>query len=569
MGLTVYCLRLLTALCAAACAADTGREQHCRVSAEQQQQQRGVISSALLQREAKSASEAHSALSAHLDLGAAPTLLASPPKEDLALTNAVLHSPPKETHDPSSELVKPPHGHDEKSMSTALAMTIIGIVLTIAGFLYLLNWPFKAMRRASWKVLSETLTIFCAVLFFDAYFKISRIFDWERQGPGGHEEPAHETPFVPGQRLIYANFARFLLAFLVFEGCLLWSRTHSWWTEPFGFVGSHVVGFSIISFFGDLQQAEPWRGSPFMAFLLTIVATVLVVTLFYAAAHVRELVCEACKGKPHEMKAMTAWCHLACEFEDDAAGLALGLLITQVIKFQITGTLPPVHGAPKNKTRRQVYMLFCSAIFFTLLVGATARWLHGVRRNVRLSHRMRRTGAMVLQISSMTTGWCVLYWGMWNFWTTTGNEGVGEGDVISARLVLVGFFAVGGFGIIWILNHLTHQGLVNVDAQRSLIDAIGLMLGLSWESCVNVAMEGIHYGVEDTQFRLINGMVDFTLAVIVTPAWALYILPHAMAHMKAEEEGEAEHEDTKEVKHGGEHHEDDEEEETACCCPVG
>lgn len=564
MGLNVYCLCLVTAFYVAACAADSESEQHCRLSTEQQHK----VTAALLQRETKSASETRSALDSRLHLAPGPVGQATPvqaateaseyeedPAEYVTATEA---SPPKPEesygHGKHEQLPAPPHGHNEQAMARSLATTIIGMVVTLCAVLYLVHWPDKGMRRASWKVLSETLIIFCAVLFFDAYFKISTLLS-------PYEEPMFDTPHVPAKHRVVGNFFRFLVAFCGFEGFLYWTRTHAWWMHPFGYVGSHFLGFCIISCFGSLQQTPPWSESVVGASLLTLLAIAVVACMFFISGHIRGNIVKAYQGTPMH-KQMNEWRELVTEFEDDAAGLALGLLITQVIKFLITGHLAPVHGSPKDKTPRQVFILLCAALASFVLIGVTASWLHEVRRNESLGHHRRRMAQMVIQVSSMTTGWSLLYWGMWKFWTVTGNKGVGEGDVMSARLCLVGVNGLGGFIAIFLLNHVANKGFLRHDTQRSLIDIVGLLCGLSWESCVNVAMEGIHSERSDQQFRIFDGCTDLFIALIVTPAWAFYILPHALSHMKEEtyEYGD----DEGHIKHP-----DGSDEEPTCCCPIG
>jgi hypothetical protein len=415
------------------------------------------------------------------------------------------------------------HEHSHNSgTAIALSLTLLGMVAVIMSLFYLVNWPDEDIQRATWNILSSTLSIFGAVLIFSALKGITMIL-FKEELHHGHAAPTKATDLV-------WPLVRLLLILACFHGTLLLSRSTQMLLQAVGAMGAHVVGFALIDFFATAQQLPSFAASPFMSLLEAVLSALVIGGSVMAATVARDRL-----GPPWRS---SRWARQCCESEDDSAGLSLGLLICQVVKFSITGHLPPVHGAPKGKTGTEVWSLFGVSMLLvglvimasTLVKKLQSEGVRGVRR---------RCASIALIVASMTLGWCLLYWGQWLFWNWTSGEGVGGGDAMSAKMLMVLGFGLGGFVTIFALDFIADKGLVDRSCVQGLIDTVGLLLGLSWEACITTAVHGLGEALPGKEM-IIDASVDLFLCLAVIPAWALFILPQALRY--AEEEPDSEEE---------------------------
>jgi len=234
---------------------------------------------------------------------------------------------------------------------------------------------------------------------------------------------------------------------------------------------------------------------------------------------------------------------VARESQHDGACLCYGLLISMLVRYAIAGHMPPIHGAPQDKSPLQVLILLAVTVFFGVMVVVIGNCAAAAKRKHRLSKVAEHVIDLAQITSSMTMGWCGLFVGQWFFWAETGGHGVGTGSKMSARMLMAMLFSVLCFAAIRIVDFFadrmppdTQKGL------RQLLSTFGIVMGLTWEACFTEAIGGIAADYEGTAAVIADIGLTVALSVVVLPAWALYILPKVMEENENAKDNEKEKE---------------------------
>jgi len=94
-------------------------------------------------------------------------------------------------------------------------------------------------------------------------------------------------------------------------------------------------------------------------------------------------------------------------------------------------------------------------------------------------------------------------------------------------------FAIVGVCFIFLLAYMRNHHVADHMVLQPIMDSIGLVIGLSWELCIDTAVEGIVRAIDHedkTKSWLYDLMISLGLVVVVMPPWAFYICPRATWH---------------------------------------
>jgi len=407
-------------------------------------------------------------------------------------------------------------GGHEGGQSTVMAWLLLGSIAFIMIIFYMVNSSDSDIRKATWAALSSTISIFCSVLIFNGTKEVS--VDFFGDSPGDH----HAPPTLPS---LCISFVRLTLFLIVVHTMLIIFRTNKWFLKVCGTMGAHVVGFAAIDAFGGLQQFAPFRNTPALSSLVIPVTVFALILSWLVAGVLRRLLVRALGTRCEDAEVWDKQCELT---ENEFAGLVVGLIVSLVVRFFITGHLSPVHGAPRGKTKQEIWLLGSASACLGVLVVVMTELLAGLKQEGagQLSKRIAR---VTLSTLAMSMGFCTLYWGQWFFWNSTSGRGVGDGDKMTARMVMAMVFSVLVFGAVYAVDSLADRAARRAVGLRELIGGLVLTLGLSWEAAFLQAFEGVGNSYED-HFAATVADVVLTgfLCGLVMPAWALYILPHAV-----------------------------------------
>jgi hypothetical protein len=427
-----------------------------------------------------------------------------------------------------------------------MAMMVFGTMAFVMTLFYFVNWPDADIQHATWCALSDMIAIFCAVLAFSAFS--FALHDFAETDAHAHGPPTFTA--------ICVHFARYIFFMATLEGIFHAFKKNPWSFKYSATILGHVTGFATIEFFGSLLQFNIFKDSLVLAWLGVIVFSGVIAVVAHS---INIFTVGRATGSHHWKEESTETC-------SEYVALAAGLLFSLVIRMSVSGALPPVHGAPRNKSDAEVWALLIVALLLIPAVLGISAWKYNLSYQISAEEEARieaedaaeaegeeaavrvkaegdaaRVKAdMMMRIAETTQmticfvmGWTLLYWGYWKFYATAGDkdEDFGPGGKMLQRLTMAGVNSFIVFGTILVIDkiadRLAHKPDIDY-AFRSLLKTCSLLMGLSWESTFNQgvhAISGKYHG--STQTLVVIGLSAITCAVVL-PAWAWYILPNSI-----------------------------------------
>lgn len=421
-----------------------------------------------------------------------------------------------------------------------LAFSIIGMTVVVMLMFYYVNSEDPDLRGAAWKVASDGTSLFCAVLAFDILRDAMALLP--------------KTGNTTAQVLM--GFGRFLCLFAGVEGALVACQNRPFRLAACGLLGAHILGFTAVDAFGLLQECRPFSDSPAFSILAVLVAAIVLVGMCGAALKARQFVK---RGNPQ-------WEHQCEHSEDEFMAFTFGLLICQLVSFCILGKLPPLYGSKDKKTWSQISFLLLASVFFAIGVP-----LAGILRAFMTKRHAGRAIQRALGLFQATLGmsmaWCLLFAAKW-VTKTLDKKGIVTLGTNMTNLLWMAFFWTGvGLAVILVVDKVADRVEQHVEGLRSLIDAIILLIGLSWEKTFMEALSVISAG---DHHIVVQALERLALLLFVLPAWVMHMVPrvhhghggghgdhgeghgHGDGHDHGEEHG-AEHGEHQGEEHGEEH----------------
>jgi len=409
--------------------------------------------------------------------------------------------------------------HEESShVADAVALMLLGMVSFQISLFHLVNFPDKDVQHFTWMSLSQTTSIFCAVLVWTTLKMTIEYCFGEQPGDGRVTSKGTEATVM----------IVFICMFVVVELALSALRHRHSSLHVLGTLGAHTVGFAAVDAFGEIQQTAPWRDNPVFSFADAFTTMLVLFVLCFVATQVRKHYAIPLEStEDHEV--IERWEEVSCEFEDEFCGFVVGLLNTSSMIYAVTGYLPPIQGSPFNRTRQEVQSLGLCAVGIGILLICFIIFTHKMREIVE-NKAVLRAFDVTESVLAMTFGWCFLFTGRWLFWVSTNDQGVGDGDIMSARMVQALVFSFFVLAMIFPLDFLADNNYIDEKGMRALMASFGLLLGLSWEGAFDQAIEALGREMQDTPQMQFLTMVSMSVAlcIVVLPAWAMYVLPAAL-----------------------------------------
>jgi len=248
-----------------------------------------------------------------------------------------------------------------------------------------------------------------------------------------------------------------------------------------------------------------------------------------------------------------AWDGECEESENDVAGLSLSFLTAQVLRFMIGGHLPDEEGKEEHKYGFHHSGWHCKLLLgwgFVFLLGLMivlrkrgnlAEEVEEIKKERVLSkkeeeeaeERFKEDEGAIRPLCIMNVyfscgmAWCFFYGGYWTIAAT------GWTDQDAMLQVIIAIFISGiSFSVIWGFDKLEDSGVLGSEADKAIlaiIDALGILIGFSWEQSFDVAVDVISEDVDKYVPKTLARLVmSFALTAIVFPAWKMYILPQEL-----------------------------------------
>jgi len=433
-----------------------------------------------------------------------------------------------------------------EQVDIVLALMLLGSVSIVMSLFYLVNHHDLDIREYSWHVVSSTLAIFTSILGFEAAAGILG------QAMVANNIERHGT--VTAVTIGYCQLLVWFSILQVAIGCISHSkvelrdssdsceyearahaqkmlRMKTWST-----LLAHMAGFAAIHAGGKLQHLEGFSGTPLTAAASVIVNVLVLGVVFLLAYCIR-----SCFGQSDEIR---IWEEETEEAENEIASLALSFLGVQAIRFQLGRNLPSIVGLePALMTHDvgYVYGLLCCAV----VLGACSVFVLMLYDGHRVMHIVQTT-------ASMSFAWCIFY---------ASKECVADlacalrhasslnQDTVQMRVMVACALSCASLALIFILDKVEHmidavegKGNSADKAIKSIIGAIGILVGFSWEQAFDGGVEAV------AEIKIVNGswspvitkfILASLLASIIVPAWSWYILKNTCLHVEVQLEHKA------------------------------
>jgi len=332
---------------------------------------------------------------------------------------------------------------------------------------------------------------------------------------------------------------------------------------------SHMTGFATIALGVEMQHWGPCMANPWMTLIPVVIVAIFHFGLYRMSDGFRSL------AQADVSEAVQLWCEHGEETENEISGLSLSFMCVQSLVFAVTSTLPPVHieshgskgthpraHGPKhhaehgNEDRDHLTPwtaslqlgavgIVCASITM-VLVYLTPKLPHVHKSSTRKSAHVRahvgldnfdvyltRWYFIIQLVFVMTTAWCFLFVSEWEVNRFLHACAPHSGDMLDPhltmqRVLMALVVSFGSFILIFGLDYLHDLPLTDSLAEaaiRKVIKAMGILIGFSWEESFHASVAAF---AELTSSLFQRTMVQFflglALAMIVVPAWRLYIL---------------------------------------------
>jgi len=474
----------------------------------------------------------------------------------------------------SDEYLGSPNAEEDR----ACAVMLLGSIGFMMGIFYLVNHHDKHFRFHAWRVVSSTISIFSAVLLFQAinglvesylvddygfqkkpvafsqmifwlfwlqlslahltravdFFYIckkrsSKVADKGKGQPLLHDSDDEEDPLTVLQQH-YSECAECGSWVVAREDAAEMNEETAEdkeenALESWSMLLGHMSGFATINAWGVLQQ--DYEDSVFHAFLVSVACYTFVRLITIIMWQMRRRLSMRDDGEMDD--AEVEWNERSKETEDDVVGLAVSFLLVQTFRLYITGKLPNAEGEEEPEGRhddKQAGKL--------MLLGILLMCIE-IARTFSLPSLGRIT-AHAQNITSMAFAWCVLFSLQWYIDYHAGAAAIGMLKQVYIALITT----VLSFCGIWIVQYLEDLDCTGDAADESLsriILALAIGIGFAWEKCFDMAVTSIADATSRPAWSKVGLAV--LLASVVIPAWRWFILPDVLemaAALKQEDE---------------------------------
>lgn len=398
----------------------------------------------------------------------------------------------------------------------AVSVMLIGGITFMVSLFYLVNHNDPDIKLYSWRTIKDTISIFVAVLLFAALNDILEHYILE--------EASEAVELI-------VDMVHLLLWFFVLHATLAYSsgavgetpksikdvelKTRFW-----AVLFAHLTAFAAINAWGAIQQNEIFKESVLMSLLPVPIGAAILGVLFGITGFIRTKVALNDDDVVDDFEEFFE--EESQDTENDVFGLSLSFIIVQSLRYAIGGALPNQEGIEVDQAEKFNHGPAQSGGLIGVGLGFAAVMVVLVCIGKR-----QRPIKMLQNFFSMGFAWCVFYGAKWAFQYADLTE---TETLVRASLAM--FLSFASFALIFILDKIADMDATGENADRAIrtiITSLGLVIGFSWEQCFDMAVESITERMSgDAPKCWPKLLITLFLAIIVLPAWRLYILKNVM-----------------------------------------
>ncbi|CAE7531944.1 unnamed protein product [Symbiodinium sp. CCMP2592] len=442
----------------------------------------------------------------------------------------------------------------EEGEDVCISLMLLGCMGFMMATFYLVNWPDDDIQQITWEIISSTTSIFGALLMFQGcnrvvhYYFLDHVSSWHQlvvnmlhmmlwfcvlqlvlayySGAVGQQEaPAARRAALSRAscdiplRSVHLECAEKHLHQIRLN-------THAW-----AVLLGHVTGFAAVNAWSSVQQAIPRALCPAVP-----VAAYLGISYIYRTTARWRYERTMADGEEDEYEEI--WGECVAETEDEVISLSVSFLIAQVLRLCITGELPGLSGEDTEGTwHSTANCVLLLSVGLVLGVSELARLAYARSRGKAApsdEETEDRSANWYQKIAAMSFGWCFHISVDW--WVASSLHMDKSMKAVVSALAGTCFAFLLIFGLDKVADMNAHDAEVDC-ALRTIITALGMLVGISWERCFDAAVAGV---AEKHVGRLpppvMNLLLAILLAAMVLPAWKWYI--HPKLHNEHQQEGE-------------------------------
>lgn len=480
-------------------------------------------------------------------------------------------------------------GEDDEEVTNVdliCATFLFGFLVFDMVLLTLVHYKDPNVRCSIYKMISATLSIFCAVMINGALRNFIYVQLWQSPWPRGLGQKDSKYADTVIQFLFFTVFI-----FMLNVACWVFQKNTKR-LRAVQEIGGHLMGFGAVGTFDTLQNLNKDLDTN-MKWYLAVICIAGGVSMVYCflTGFLRErlLSCDGGESEEEneEEEEEPKWVEGVKDGEDDAITICLSYLTEQTITLGITGrahSMDTFFGR-KHSWEDIGHLSLAAGIFMVLLmivsiIRAKAKIKQEKHKGILYFLCSKDGGERMLNLlqtfTSFTMGWTVLRIA---YWMVTKNPSIDSHLTTSAAA-----FGISALSVIAVIgldriadalgaqepSPLIRSSTVNrdqtralrsslreseendeedginvfvveelqemvpstrhlEDAVRTVITGFALTTGIAWEKAFDEALETIVKGVEYFNTHSVVCAIGLALVVvmIVLPPWLLYIVPSA------------------------------------------
>lgn len=463
-----------------------------------------------------------------------------------------------------------------------MALTSIAYITGFLSILYLQNFKDKDMRMYTYSTISSTISIFLAVLTYQA---VNHLVEFYFE--------SEEASVIICHDAVIGLFFWLLLMVLVGQSPRWHPPTEDSTKHRLRDIRirmasclmlAHITGFANIGVWETVRyKIKMFNQDPVMSVSVGFIAFLfywvfLAFTGALSANYYKSLHWEG--GEVFQEKIAKAYSPVFKDGENDAVGLAIAFPIVSGLRFMIGGVKPNNEGEEEaaeilEHTGAMVFWLYvCSAVGACLLAvpllierrkekkeegekkeeeeekaayqseseddeeeegeeTGNQTMFEAMLKNLKDTDRFEEVTSSVFAMVFVmaffyATQWLVIVSGIWKRLQASNIDEVDEalvGMILAMLVSLVGFFGI------WALDKFADAdsaSKASKKASRKLIGAVGILIGFAWEQ----SFDGTMHSVTSVMSMGVWGQVGVTAGVIIVivPAWVRFVIPMTEEH---------------------------------------
>eukprot|EP00929_Paragymnodinium_shiwhaense_P089227 TRINITY_DN49413_c0_g1_i1.p1 TRINITY_DN49413_c0_g1~~TRINITY_DN49413_c0_g1_i1.p1 ORF type:complete len:604 (-),score=76.01 TRINITY_DN49413_c0_g1_i1:385-2196(-) len=464
----------------------------------------------------------------------------------------------------------------------AMGLTMLGTMILIMGFWYNVQSIDQDIRRTTWEIINNTISIFIAALVFTPSSSFleqflldvaERLLEWQMDLDSGL---IFELKRYVNQMLV-AFFYCCMFLRLAMLTRLTDEKARKEITEDEKLLGAqkskvavgpmwgHVTAFAGMHGWGMTQTSSHrhYRDSPEQSAELIPAAffkwfAILCVVGAGRSAYLRHYVCvdqqpatpqggrrQRCKEvkeKPPD-ELVKLFKEKTVDVENDIYGLFVSFLLVQSLRYKIGGTLPNEEGIEEGSsiwqhTIRQAAHLYATSLFLlgvACVVPSVDKYTKSKEKpccrrkkkgDSELLRQMKATASRLpdifINVLAMASAWCFMYATEWLL-AISPLPMRRRAALVVLRAVAV---TLSSFVFMRIIDTTADRFDRMTYTMRRVTRYVGFLVGFAWEATFEVAIESVTEPVHDKRLRLyLTVSIGLVSIAVILPAWRQFILP--------------------------------------------